>query len=393
MIPLYANHSQDQLSTRPLNGHAGLWFERFFNQYHDGWEVKDAGKRAFLDSLVGYHAERERNAEGAGRVGSSGLIMRHANQLAELAEGLGGVSFAMQSSWHFATGLGNPHPVENGLSWHPVLGTPYLPGSAVKGLARAWLELNDYDPEIRKRLFGSDHKDPQQARSFDQEPELIAGEVIFFDALPLEQVSLDVDVMTPHMGKWYEQGDSRPATAETTPADWHAPIPVPFLVARQVVLQFVVAPRQPQAKELAELASQALRAALENLGAGAKTAVGYGAFVELDEKRQKQQERRRKEREAEAEERAEQAALAALSEYQRTLEELKRKAELPANQEAGSGAEFHRRIGELLEEAEAWPEEDAKELATFARTFFKRYGSRKRQKELGPKIRKLLGEA
>ena len=392
MIPLYAGHSQDEKSSRPPNGHAGLWFERFFNQYSADWTVEDTGKREFLDSLVGYHAGQARSAEGSGRVGNSAALDRHAEQLAELAEGLDGSCFAMQSSWHFATGLGNPHPVENGLSWHPVLGMPYLPGSAVKGLARAWLELNGYDAELRKRLFGSDHKDPQQAGSFQQEPELIAGEVIFFDALPLEPVSLGVDVMTPHMGKWYERGHSRPGKAETTPADWHAPVPVPFLVARQAVLQFAVAPRRPESAPLVELASQALRAALENLGAGAKTAAGYGAFVELDEKRQKQQEQRRKARAAKAEERAEQAALAELSEYQRTLEALKKEAELPANHEAGSGADFHRRIGELLQEAEAWPDEDARELATFARAFFKQYGSKKRQKEMGSQIRKLLGE-
>ena len=34
------------------------------------------------------------------------------------------------------TGMGNPHPLESGFTWHPTLGMPYLPGSAV-GLVRA----------------------------------------------------------------------------------------------------------------------------------------------------------------------------------------------------------------------------------------------------------------
>jgi CRISPR-associated protein Cmr6 len=30
--------------------------------------------------------------------------------------------------------------VENGFLWHPTLGVPYLPGAAVKGLVRAYVE-------------------------------------------------------------------------------------------------------------------------------------------------------------------------------------------------------------------------------------------------------------
>lgn len=391
MIPLYVGHSRDAQNTRPTQGHAGLWFERFFNQYSPNWSVEDTGKRNFLHSLLGHHGSERRSSEGSSRVGHEPALQRQTERLASLAESLGGVTIARQSSWHFATGLGNPHPVENGLSWHPVLGTPYLSGSAVKGLARAWLELNDYPAELRKQLFGSDHKDPQLAQSFADEPELVVGRVIFFDALPLEPVSLTLDTMTPHMGKWYEQGGDQPGRAETTPADWHAPVPVPFLVARSIMLQFALAPRSKEDEPLVEVARQALEAALANLGAGAKTAAGYGAFVELDEEQQNAQERRLQEREREQAERAERSALASLSESRRLLLELEQQAEIPANQQAGSGADFHRRIGETLETAKEWPEEDRLALAEFARSFFKKYGSKNRQKEMKPLINELLG--
>lgn len=390
MIPLYDGHSRDAQSTRPVEGHAGLWFERFFNQYSQNWSVEDTGKRDFLHSLLGHHGNEQRRSEGSSCVGYAPALQRQTERLASLAESLGGVTFARQSSWHFATGLGSPHPVENGLSWHPVLGTPYLPGSAVKGLARAWLELNDYPAEIRKQLFGSDDKDPLSAQSFAGEPELVAGRVIFFDALPLEPVSLTLDTMTPHMGKWYEQGAAQPGRAETVPADWHAPIPVPFLVARSIVLQFAVAPRSKADEPLVEVAKQALEAALANLGAGAKTAAGYGAFVELDEEQQRAQDKRRQERAREEAERAEQSALASLSESRRLLLELQQQAELPANQQAGSGANFHRQIGEALKAAKEWPKEDRLALANFARRFFKTYGSKNRQKEMKPLINELL---
>ena len=54
-----------------------------------------------------------------------------------------------------AIGLGNSHPLENGLLWHPTLGVPYFQGSTVKGLAKALIEKWGADPQLIKRWFGS----------------------------------------------------------------------------------------------------------------------------------------------------------------------------------------------------------------------------------------------
>jgi CRISPR type III-B/RAMP module RAMP protein Cmr6 len=100
-----------------------------------------------------------------------------------------------------------------------------------------------------------------------------AGSVIFLDALPIGPVALDADVMTPHYAPWYQDGKA--------PGDWHSPTLIPFLtVALGQTFQFALLPRTPADAADCERAETLLRQALETLGAGAKTAAGYGVFGE-----------------------------------------------------------------------------------------------------------------
>jgi CRISPR-associated protein Cmr6 len=104
-------------------------------------------------------------------------------------------------------------------------------------------------------------------------------------------VTLGCDVLTPHMGGWYEQGDrlSERNFASVAPGDWHSPVPSPFLVLEKgAKLQFGIAPRltgeaahDAHARAAVGLALAALKAALEWIGAGAKTAAGYGRLVDV----------------------------------------------------------------------------------------------------------------
>jgi CRISPR-associated protein Cmr6 len=109
-----------------------------------------------------------------------------------------------------------------------------------------------------------------------------AGELIFFDAIPLRPVQLRTEIMTPHMGKWYEQGGDIEGGdilkhPECIPADWHDPNPIFFLVVERATFLFSVALRNPAVKncDLAKVLL-ALEQSLQWLGAGAKTATGYG---------------------------------------------------------------------------------------------------------------------
>ena len=190
--PLYENHQAPD--NRPDGCNAGLWFERFFDQFDDKWKVGDEKAKWLKDNF-------NRNA------GVDNQLKAHAIQQLQLAESLGGKGNVFQTEFHFVTGMGNPHPVENGLSWHPTMGVPYLSGAAVKGLIRSWLEVWEKetdDEQQKKKLlhwFGSTGKNPQE-----EGYESGIGGLIFFDAFPIEPVQMNVDIMTPHMGKWYEKG-------------------------------------------------------------------------------------------------------------------------------------------------------------------------------------------
>ncbi|CCE23770.1 hypothetical protein [Methylotuvimicrobium alcaliphilum] len=63
-------------------------------------------------------------------------------------------------------------------------------------------------------------------------------------------------------------------------ADWHEPVPVPFLVVKKTSLVFRIAPRKHDDSSQLEKIFDALSNALTWLGAGAKTAAGYGYMIE-----------------------------------------------------------------------------------------------------------------
>ncbi|HRJ53615.1 MAG TPA: type III-B CRISPR module RAMP protein Cmr6 [Candidatus Thiothrix moscowensis] len=280
--PLYSNCEKPA----KCEGNLGLWFERFFDQYDPrNWEVL---KPTTNNNQMGNTYWLLKNFANK-KVGDDKQLAAHTQAQMQLAASLQGQSHVFKASWHFVTGMGNPHPVENGFAWHPTLGVPYLTGAAVKGLMRSYIENNlDTDnpenPDMKKLLldwFGSTDKNPASEGYQSQ-----AGNLIFFDALPTKPVTLGVDIMTPHMGKWYEKGgtDQAAGTAEAVPADWHDPVPVSFLVAKDITLLFSFALRPyPDAdKKRPEIAltdvADVLNRALEQAGAGGKTATGYGGM-------------------------------------------------------------------------------------------------------------------
>lgn len=262
-LPLYLDL---RAPSAPMHAtmHMGLWFERYFDGY--AFDFSDVDKDRRSNWLRGFRTAQ---------LGDKSALNAKAENMRLLATGQGGQVRTYHCEGNFVTGLGNPHPLENGFLWHPTLGTPYLPGSAVKGLVRALVETAYHGadkPAVLKRWFGTESKGDVAEAS---------GCFIFFDALPADCCELLPEVMTPHMGKWYEKGGKTPLAADTQPGDWHSPVPVGYLVARKLSLQFAIAPRAGAiaADQLAnELANvwNALDKALAWLGAGAKTAIGFG---------------------------------------------------------------------------------------------------------------------
>jgi len=224
--------------------------------------------KVWLDRFAAYAGERGRELQGL-------LDNLHARRQ-RLLECLGGECFEMTVSWRFASGLGKAHCLENGVIWDRNLGIPYLPGSSVKGVMRAWAEHWGGDPSLGRadvdRLFGSARPDNRSI-----------GAVIVFDAYPCAVPALEVDVVNVHYKQYYEDPDT------TAPSDWLAPVPVHFLaVAPKTRFSFAVAPRSRGRRETAtgpggaasdlHTARRLLQDAISTIGIGAKTAVGYGVF-------------------------------------------------------------------------------------------------------------------
>lgn len=248
-------------SHEPAEGHVGLWYDKFCNQWDkDEWTIDGKGKKEWIEQIPQ-------------RVPFVGMRQEMVQRRQEMIGRLGGMEIMLKTASRFVTGMGREHPTENGFAWHHSLGAPYLPGSSLKGAVRAWIgewKETGSEPDLKQRLFGSHDK-----TEADGETASGIGSVIFFDALPVGQVKLCPDVMTPHYSEYYQQGE--------VPGDWLSPVPIPFLtVDAGAKFQFCLAPRSQgnsQHRKDCRLVQECLPEALEWLGAGAKTAVGYGRFT------------------------------------------------------------------------------------------------------------------
>ncbi len=239
----------------------GLYFNKFFDQWADKFaKVKeptknyDGGKNVWLKEFTKKETANTKT---------------EADRVQKLALKLGGAACEYTTTGLFVTGMGLSHPVENGFLWHHTLGVPYLPGSSVKGMIRAWAKhWQDVDDKDIERIFGNDDKADDGAS---------AGNIIVFDALPTEPLKLYIEVITPHTGDW--RIATKP-TAANAPADWISPVPIPFLAVKEgAKFQFAMAKRTSKTTdEDLEKAYKYLEHALKWIGAGAKTAVGFGRF-------------------------------------------------------------------------------------------------------------------
>ena len=179
--------------------------------------------------------------------------------------------WTMQLQARLVTGLGGGGPLEVGLRFDR-LGFPILPGSGVKGLARAYAELveqrDETDPDFLA-VFG------RAPKAGERQEVAQAGALVFFDAIPVDGLQLELDVMTPHYPDYYQ--------GKAPPTPWQNPTPITFLtVAPGATFAFAVGLRlgvtDPD-RRLRALAETWLRKGLAELGFGAKTTSGYGRFA------------------------------------------------------------------------------------------------------------------
>lgn len=244
---------------------------------HPGLRLEKYIPRSVIESAMESSDERDRSARAAwlaevaetwNRRVDTELWQGAETRWAAVAASMGATTWRATLIDRLIVGLGHNTVLETGLTLHHTWGLPVLPGSALKGLARAWATLEEEADEAIQQVFGA----PPEAAA------LTTGDVVFLDALPLtgtSRVQLAVDIMNPHYSDYYRD-PSQP------PADYISPIPIFFLTVRGGVWDFGVAARRgasvSRAAQSVARASEWLKAALQHMGAGGKTGAGYGYF-------------------------------------------------------------------------------------------------------------------
>lgn len=176
---------------------------------------------------------------------------------------------AMKVQGRLLIGLSGGGALETGCAVSQTYGMPYIPGSSLKGAARAWAKQHQIEHDVMHYLFGTD----PDAKN----PEGLSGEIVFHDAWWIPDSGgagshknrpFAEDVVTTHHGDYYGSEGATPAT------DLDNPTPNALIGVRGSFL-FTL---EGEAIWL-KLAEFTLRKALENNGIGAKTAAGYGYLL------------------------------------------------------------------------------------------------------------------
>lgn len=340
VLPVAAAVSKVVLKRTTVDGceNFGLFFQRFIT-YPAGskWDYNNT-----IDKNETWeHVKKQANTILPGRPNTEiAKVIRKRQK--RLSESLTNSKFFTGTvAWRLAIGLGHEHPLENGITLHRIYGIPYLPGSAIKGLTRAWkLEqlagelgvdpVNDCDeikkihknnkqtdwdileelllselPEdkeskdyrllakrleqLKKRVAESAklknltleelHKKGSPFRRVFGSPES-CGQVVFMDSFP-EELSLDnKSILEPDILNPH-YGDYYPEGSNSSPADYLDPVPCLFLAVREGT-RFSFLLHGPD-KDLVREAAGWCKESLQEFGIGAKTAAGYGEMIISEE--------------------------------------------------------------------------------------------------------------
>ncbi len=239
--------------------------------------------------------------------------------------------FSARLRGRLIVGLGAKGVLEFGLTLDHVTGLPIIPGSALKGICRAYallviaaqIGVPVLTPaEVQKRKNEKKEKHPSWLQMLDvaltAEDEAIeeslkplaafnvsharlyglrearlfraafgsnerAGKCVFYDAFvsglppihPQRSTLFRLDVMTPHFSEYYRSEGGQ------APHDADKPNPVSFLtISEGTLFDFAIGLRRPtdEARLAQQQALEWLKLALTELGVGSKLAAGYGVF-------------------------------------------------------------------------------------------------------------------
>jgi len=221
----------------------GLWFQKYFNS-----QVNEPGQ-VLIDSITKLPKQVDQ------------VYGHYFNRWVKNLKEIDALTETAKTPGRMVVNLGADSVTEVSIAMHHTYGVPYIPGTALKGLAAHYTNSNMGAAWVKgtpayKAIFGTGKT---------------AGYVTFHDALfvPEEGNSqpLKKDTVTGHHQD-YNKGDNVP------PADWDSPTIIPFI---SVHGKFLIAISGDEKAK--PVAMEILRLALLNEGIGAKTSSGYGRMV------------------------------------------------------------------------------------------------------------------
>lgn len=297
----------------PLPAHVGLWLDRCLVEPNIPDKRDPHVGRTFL-YRVAEEAFRLGESASPAMVHYQDIFKRWERTLRQPAPGVVRRVYRMQASSRILLHPATQETVtEGGLLLHHTYGVPYIPGSALRGAARAWAVgrgLEDPPPGIEKRVDGltwMDHlfglqrdedkeslKEIKERKVADERPDM-SGIFDFVDALLVPELPpgskgafspLALDVVNPHYGDYYTK-KNRPPPLETSD-----PVPTHVLtIAPKTTFLLAVETRDAMGgifeKWLDWMLVHLLDPALREMGIGARTTSGYGRLeiVGLDFKK------------------------------------------------------------------------------------------------------------
>lgn len=242
-----ANIKSDTVKT----ANVGLWLAKYLDK-------KSEDDKTAKNSLVKEVTEKVSNQE------LQSLYKRFFERWEETLKSYGAETRKAQVRGRMVIGLGSESVLETAVTLHHTYGVPYIPGSALKGLARNFARnIEGWTDKHSEVVFGSEKK---------RDNNTFAGFITFFDALLIPgkqgyKGALHTDVITVHHQSYYQN-------AVIPPADWDDPIPVSFLSATGTYLLALAGPT-----EWISPSFKLLELALKEEGIGGKTSSGYGRMI------------------------------------------------------------------------------------------------------------------
>lgn len=242
--------------------HPGLWLEKYLPE-QSSEDTK--GRAAHIRAVAGIRSPYT--------VGAAQLYSGFFQQWRATLHAYNASTRQASVDRRLIVGLGNESILETSISLHRTYGVPYIPGSALKGLAACYVQ--DY---LGTKIKPTDTAYTMLFGNSDE-----AGYLIYFDALYIpgtgainraeQKQALHPDIITVHHPEYYRK------TPEAPPADWDSPTPIPFLTATGTYLLALAAPDIPNATKRDQwinITFAILKEALQKIGVGAKTSSGYG---------------------------------------------------------------------------------------------------------------------